>query len=89
MNKNSSTILTILTKNSLFSFLGLVRAEVVESDDQIKPLTAIIKLDPREGQPLLKQYETKHEAMRKYDDAINTSIKRGWSIVYSGQPLRG
>lgn len=89
MNNTSSTLLTILTKNSLFSFLGLVRAEVVEADEQTKPLTAIIKLDPREGQPFLKQYDTKIEAIRSYEDAINTSVNRGWSVVYRGQPLRG
>lgn len=89
MNNNSSTLLTILTKNSLFSFLGLVRAEVVEAGEQTKPLTAIIKLDPREGQPFLKQYDTKVEALRNYEDAISTSVQRGWSVVYRGHPLRG
>lgn len=89
MNNTSSTLLTILTKNSLFSFLGLVRTEVVEVDEPSKSLTAIIKLDPREGQPFLKQYDTKTEAIRSYEDAINTSITRGWSIVYRGQPLHG
>ena len=89
MNNNSSTMLTILMKNSFFSFLGLVRAELVEADEQTRPLTAIIKLDPREGQPFLKQYDTKVEALRSYEDAISTSIERGWSVVYRGQPLRG
>lgn len=89
MNNTSSTLLTILTKNSLFSFLGLLRTEMVEADEQTKSLTAIIKLDPREGQPFLKQYDTKIEAIRSYEDAINTSINRGWSIVYRGQPLHG
>lgn len=78
-----------MTKNSLFSFLGLVRAELVETDEQTKPLTAIIKLDPREGQPFLKQFETKVEALRSYEAAISTSVERGWSVVYRGQPLRG
>lgn len=89
MNNNSTTFLTILTKNSLFSFLGLVRAALVEAEENTKPLTAIIKLDPREGQPFLKQYNTKNEAVRSYEDAISTSIERGWSVVYQGQPLRG
>lgn len=50
---------------------------------------AIIKLDPREGQPYLKQYDTKIEAIHSYQKAINTSLNRGWNIVYSGQPLFG
>jgi hypothetical protein len=85
----STTCVTILTKHSLFSFLGLVRAELVESDAEAKPFTAIVKLDPREGQPLLKQFNTNREAVRSYEDALSTSLERGWSVVYRGQPLQG
>ena len=83
------TYLTIMTKNSLFSFLGLVRAEMVDADDRTKPITAVVKLDPREGEPVLKQFERNSEAVRSYEAAISTSIERGWSIVYRGEPLRG
>lgn len=90
MNDKARTYLTILTKNSMFSFLGILRADMlVDTDGQTKPVTAVVKLDPREGQPILKQFETGGEAMRNYEDAINTSIERGWSIVYRGAPLLG
>jgi hypothetical protein len=78
-----------MTKNSLFSFLGLVRAEMVDADNRTKLITAVVKLDPREGEPVLKQFERNSEAIRNYEAAINTSIERGWSIVYRGEPLRG
>ena len=89
MNDNAVTNLTILTKNSIFSFLGLVRAETVDSDANLKPISAVVKHDPREGQPLLKQFDTRSEAIRRYEEAINTSIERGWSVVYRGTPLFG
>ena len=97
---NNSTHLTIMTKNSLFSFLGLVKAELVQDEEDIeidggdiringKRIIAIVKHDPREGQPFLKQYETSGEAMRNYEDAISTSLDRGWSVVYRGLPMFG
>jgi len=90
MSNKPKTYLTILTKNSMFSFLGLVRAEeLVDTDGRTKPFTAVVKLDPREGQPILKQFETRGEAARNYEDAINTSIERGWSVIYRGAPLFG
>ena len=89
MQNNQATYLTILSKNDIFSFLGLVRAEMVDSNEQLKPLNAVIKLDPREGQPLLKQFDTRGEAVRNYQDAISTSTDRGWSVVFCGQPLFG
>lgn len=90
MSDKPTTYLTILTKNTMFSFLGLVRAEeLVDTDSRTKPFTAVVKLDPREGQPILKQFETRSEAARNYEDAINTSVKRGWSVVYRGAPLFG
>jgi hypothetical protein len=88
-DKQASTYLAILTKNSLFSFLGLVRAEIVGADEEKRSVTASIKLDPREGEPLLKQFETRTEAARSYEDALSTSVERGWSVVYRGQPLHG
>jgi hypothetical protein len=90
MSDKPTTYLTILTKNAMFSFLGLVRAEeLVDTDDQAKPVTAVVKLDPREGQPIMKHFKTTGEAARSYEEAINTSIERGWSIVYRGAPLFG
>ena len=86
-HSHSATCITILTKHSLFSFLGLVRAQLVESDDETRPFTAIVKLDPREGQPLLKQFSSVGEAVRSYEDALSTSLERGWSVVYRGRPL--
>jgi hypothetical protein len=83
------TYLTILTKNDIFSFLGLVRAQMVDSDGLTKPMTAVIKHDPREGQPILKQFPSGGEARRSYEEAITTSLERGWSIVYRGLPLEG
>ena len=84
-----TTQLTILKKNDLFSFLGLVSGQLVDDGEGAKPVTVVIKLDPREGQPLLKQFETNGEAMRNYEVAINTSVERGWSVVYRGVPLLG
>ncbi|MFN0107938.1 MAG: hypothetical protein ACKVZH_03720 [Blastocatellia bacterium] len=89
IDERPRTYLTILTKNDLFSFLGLVRAESVDSEGMTKPMTAIIKHDPREGQPILKQFQTGVEALRNYEDAISTSLDRGWSVVYRGLPLEG
>ncbi len=90
MSDKTTTYLTILTKNSLFSFLGLVRAEMlVDTDGQTKPVTAVGKHDPREGQPLMKQFDTRSEAVRNYEDAVSTSVERGWSVVYCGAPLFG
>jgi hypothetical protein len=89
MDDKPMTYLTILTKNSLFSFLGFVHAEMVDADNGAKPITAVVKLDPREGQPHLKQFETRNEAIRSYEEAISTSVERGWNIVYRGTPLNG
>ncbi len=90
MSDKPTTYLTILTKNTMFSFLGLAPgAELVDTDSRTKPFTAVVKLDPREGQPILKQFETRSEAARNYEDAINTSVERGWSVVYRGAPLFG
>lgn len=91
MNEEPNAYITILTKNSLFSFLGLVRAEMMNEDEEESAqfITAVVKHDPREGQPVLKQFETRHEAIEKYEEAIDTSIDRGWSVVYRGRPLFG
>lgn len=89
----ATTQLTILQKNGMFSFLGLIKAQELKLDDTFepegRPTIAVVKLDPREGQPMLKQFETGHEAISKYEDAISTSLERGWEIVYRGTPLRG
>jgi hypothetical protein len=90
MSDKPTTYLTILSKNTMFSFLGLVRAEeLVDTDGQAKPYTAVVKLDPREGQPIMKHFKTTSEATRSYEEAVNTSLERGWSIVYQGAPLFG
>ena len=89
MNDTPATYLTILSKNSIFSYLGLVRAEMVDNDENVKSIAAVVKLDPREEKPLLKQFETRGEAIRSYQEAINTSLERGWSVVYRGTPLFG
>ncbi len=92
----ATTQLTILQKNGLFSFLGLIKAQQLQLNEPLefqepepRPTIAVVKLDPREGQPMLKQFETQREAMSKYEDAISTSLERGWSVVYRGIPLRG
>ncbi|MGH9755341.1 MAG: hypothetical protein ACREA2_21390 [Blastocatellia bacterium] len=90
MNDKPTTYLTILSKNTMFSFLGLVRAEeLVDTDGRTEPFTAVVKMDPREGQPIMKHFETISEAARSYQEAVNTSIERGWSVIYQGAPLRG
>ncbi len=92
----ATTQLTILQKNGLFSFLGLIKAQELKLDEledflesEARPKIAVVKLDPREGQPMLKQFETSREALSKYEDAISTSLERGWNVVYRGIPLRG
>lgn len=87
--RTNKPYLTILTKNSIFSFLGLVRAEMVDAEGSTRPLTAVVKLDPREGEPVLKEFTTSSEARRHYEEAITTSVERGWSVVYRGLPLYG
>lgn len=89
----ATTQLTILQKNGMFSFLGLIKAQEIKLDEAFepdpRPTIAVVKLDPREGQPMLKQFETGREAISKYEDAISTSLERGWDIVYRGIPLYG
>ncbi len=89
MNDKTTTYVTILTKNSIFSFLGFVRAEIVDSDEKARTVTAVVKLDPREGQSTLKEFDTRGEAIRNYEEAVITSVERGWSVVYRGTPLVG
>jgi hypothetical protein len=89
MSENPTTYLTIMSKNNIFSFLGLMGVEMVDTDEIVKPVSAVVKLDPREGQPILKEYQTRGEAIRHYEDAVTTSVSRGWRIIYRGQPLWG
>ena len=92
MSEKASTYLTIMSKNDLFSFLGLVGLEMVDSDnegEQTTPITAVVKLDPREGKPIMREYPTRSEAVRQYREAITTSESRGWLVVYRGQPIWG
>lgn len=90
MSGKASTHLTIMTKNSLFSFLGLVDVTISDADeDGVEPVNAVVKLDPREGQPIIKEYPTRTVAIQHYKDAISTSVSRGWLVVYRGVPLRG
>jgi len=85
----STTQLTILTKNDLFSLLVLVHTQMLDPSEDAKAVTAVIKLDPREDAPLLKEFDTSGEAIRNYEGAISTSVERGWSVVYRGAPLLG
>jgi hypothetical protein len=78
-----------MSKNSMFSFLGLLGLEMIDSDEEVKPVIAVIKLDPREGQPIMREYPTRNEAIRHYQEAITTSIDRGWNIIYRGSPIWG
>ncbi len=85
----ASTHLTIMTKNSMFSFLGLLDVKMIDSDDEVEPVNAVVKLDPREGQPIIKEYPSRNLAIQHYEEAITTSVSRGWQVVYRGVPLRG
>lgn len=89
MNDRTTTYLTIMTKNSIFSFLGLVRAEMVDSDNRTRTITAVVKHDPRESQPMLKEFNTRSDAVRSFEEAVDLSIGRGWSVVYRGKPMYG
>jgi len=95
MREKTATYTTIMTKHSLFSFLGLVgtertaKREPIDSDPESRFISAVIKLDPREGQPVLREYPTRGEAIRHYHDAVATSVARGWQVIYRGRPLWG
>lgn len=91
MSEKAMTYLTIMTKHNLFSFLGLVGLEAndIEGVEIANPISAVVKLDPREGQPILREYSTRGEAVRQYQAAVTTSLERGWSVVYRGRPLLG
>lgn len=89
MIDNPKTHLTIMTKNSIFSFLGLVSAELTEEGGDGRAVTAVVKHDPREGQPFVRQFETGREALISYEEAISTSIDRGWSVIFRGTPNYG
>jgi hypothetical protein len=89
MSNKATTYLTIMSKNSMFSFLGLVGVEMIDTEDDVKPVIAVIKLDPREGQPIMREYPTRGEAIRQYQEAITTSIARGWQVIYRGCPMWG
>lgn len=90
MSEISSTHLTLLSKNDMFSFLGVVQTEADEEDDfDFEPMNAVIKLDPRDSQPFVKEFETHREAVRSYRKAVDTSIERGWRVIYRGQPMFG
>ncbi|MFN7828720.1 MAG: hypothetical protein ACK562_07335 [Acidobacteriota bacterium] len=89
MSNKATTYLTIMSKNSMFSFLGLVGVEMIDTEDEVKPVIAVIKLDPREGQPIMREYPTRGEAIRQYHEAITTSIARGWQVIYRGCPMWG
>jgi hypothetical protein len=54
MSEISSTHLTILSKNDMFSFLGVVQTEADEEDEiDFQPMNAVIKQDPRDSQPFV------------------------------------
>jgi len=84
-----NSYLTILTKHDLFSYLGLVEGEVVEEDSDPATVTVVVKLDPREGEPIVKQFPQRNSAIRAYEEAIAKSIERGWEVIYRGAPLSG
>ena len=87
------TQLTILQKNGMFSFLGYINAHQLKldamSESEFQKMIAVVKLDPREGQPMLKQFDTSSEALTSYEGAIHTSVERGWEVVFRGLPMYG
>ena len=89
MSEKATTYLTIMTKNGMFSFLGLIGGEMVDPDDELRPVSAIIKLDPRESEPVMREYPTRHEAIRQFNEAVETSVSRGWRVIHRGQPKWG
>ena len=95
MNNEKKTFVTILSKNDLFSFLGLIETDVEEAIDpeleenEMAQANAIVKLDPREEHAVVKQFSSRHGAIRAYQEAVSTSLDRGWSVVYKGNPLVG
>ncbi|MEP7273098.1 MAG: hypothetical protein ABI882_16485 [Acidobacteriota bacterium] len=85
----AKTYLTILEKNGVFSFLGLVEAEYPDGDPDEALVTAVVKLDPREEQTIVKQFPERNDAIRSYEQAVKTSIDRAWKVIYQGVPIRG
>lgn len=62
---------------------------MVDATGKPKAVNAVVKLDPREGEPFLKQFDTQLEAVKGLEEAVSTSIDRGWHIVYRGRPMFG
>ena len=95
MTNDKKTFVTILSKNGLFSFLGLIETDGEEAIDpeaeeqEMAQANAIVKLDPREEHSVVKQFSTRSGAIRAYQEAVSTSLDRGWSLVYRGNPLAG
>ena len=95
MTNDKKPFVTILSKNGLFSFLGLIETDVEEAIDldeeeqEMAQANAIVKLDPREEHAVVKQFSSRTGAIRAYQEAVSTSLDRGWSLVYKGNPLAG
>jgi len=89
MSNKATTYLTIMSKNSMFSFLGLVGVEMIDTEDEVKPVIAVIKLDPREGQPIMREYPTRGEAIRQYRPGVAGHLPRlsnvGLNHTYSAR----
>jgi hypothetical protein len=82
-------VITILAKTGMYSILGITTAPVFDDSGELRAATTIAKLDPRENSPVYKPFDTANEATLHYQQAIDTSLERGWLVVYQGTPLRG
>lgn len=70
----------LMAKNDMIALLGLkVAAEG----------GFIIRIDPRQSNPVAKEYEDADEAARWFGRSIATSKGNGWSVLYDGPPLFG
>lgn len=75
-----STRTAIMKKNDMVALLCL-KTGIVGA--------AICRVDPREAVPAVQLYKDAGVAADSFDRDLNTSISRGWSVVYDGLPLHG
>ena len=70
----------ILAKNNMFALLCVKTA--TEGG-------AICRVDPRQSQPSVQLYDDPQKAIEWYTKSLRTSLSNGWTLVYSGLPMRG
>jgi hypothetical protein len=77
--------ITILEKDGGFA---VIAKQVFKAAPIGDPEAVVSSVDSRYAKPVFqKLFDTEEEATTNYVGAIRTSVKRGWSISYSGGQL--